>query len=416
MSCKNNRSNNDMLPSSLVPRELGLYIHIPFCVKKCAYCDFCSFPVSNVMERYVEKLCAQLRAAAQVARDCTVVTAYIGGGTPSLLDEDMIRSVMNAVKDNYCVLPDAEITVECNPGTVDRKKLVAMKESGINRLSIGAQSLVNAELKVLGRIHSAEEFLSTVALAKEVGFDNISGDLMYGIPDQTMQSFCTSAEKMCKIGLSHISLYALSIEEGTAFYKNKDQLVLPSEETVADMYEMAENILSKHGYEKYEISNFSLPCRESRHNSGYWTGREYLGFGIAAHSYFEGVRFFSTYSLDKYLSAEIYDVCSLGEFDNDKEGLLSWSIYDDAQKIDDHDKASEYIMLGLRLCKGISLEDFFARFSVDFFDFIDISREQVEEYITHGFMKLVDGRLSFTTKGFYVSSAILSEMIGFDEA
>lgn len=385
------------------PGSLGLYIHIPFCIKKCAYCDFCSYPITGqyngTIEKYVDKLNQQLISAEKLAKDRRVDTVYFGGGTPSLLSSSQLEKIMDTVMSHYNVDKAAEISAECNPGTVDAEKLANMRHLGVNRLSIGAQSFNDRELLLLGRIHTVKDFEHAFELARRAGFDNISADLMYGIPEQSMKSFEYSVTRMCELAPEHISSYALSVEPGTLFAKKLDSLSLPDDDSVGDMYDLLVDTLQRHGYERYEISNFSKPNRYSRHNMRYWKGLDYLGFGVSAHSFFNGVRYFAKRDIDAYLNADFFD-------------YMSCDIFDGKQKIDSHDLASEYIMLGLRLAEGISLSDFPERFGIRFEEHIE---QPIEPYISQGFMKREGDRISFTTKGFCVSNYILSEIIGFDE-
>lgn len=389
------------------PGSLGLYIHIPFCVKKCAYCDFCSYPTidkyNDMIEKYVDKITQQLIFAENVATGRRIDTVYFGGGTPSLLNPSQLEKIINTVVSCYNVDADAEISVECNPGTVDAEKFANMRRLGVNRLSIGAQSFNDCELSALGRIHTAKDFEKAFRLAREEGFDNISADLMYGIPKQDLKSFEYSIMRMCDLSPEHISSYALSVEPGTLFAKKLDSLALPDDDTVGDMYDLLVDILERNGYERYEISNFSKHGKYSKHNMRYWKGLDYLGFGVSAHSFFDGVRYFAKRDIDLYLNADF-------------SGHMNYSdceIFDGRQKIDAHDLASEYIMLRLRLAEGISVSDFFQRFGMKLEDHID---QPIEPYIAQGFMKRDGDRIFFTTKGFCVSNYILSEIIGFDEA
>ncbi len=385
------------------PGSLGLYIHIPFCVKKCAYCDFCSYPIigkyNAMVEKYVDKITQQLISAKDMAKGHRVDTVYFGGGTPSLLSSFQLEKIIDTVVSCYGVEADAEISVECNPGTVYAEKLADMRRLGVNRLSIGAQSFNDRELVLLGRIHTAKDFENAFKLARAAGFDNISADLMYGIPEQSMKSFEYSIARMCDLSPEHISSYALSVEPGTFFGQNADLLSLPDDDTVGDMYDLLVDTLERNGYERYEISNFSKQGKYSRHNMRYWKGLDYLGFGVSAHSFFNGVRYFAKRDIDGYLNADFSD-------------YMNCEVFDGKQKIDSHDLASEYIMLRLRLAEGISCSDFRQRFGINFEDHID---QPIEPYIAQGFMKRDGDRIFFTTKGFCVSNYILSEIIDFDE-
>lgn len=403
MMIDNTANLTEKIKKQQSPGSLGLYIHIPFCIKKCAYCDFCSYPIigkyNATIEKYVDKIAQQLISAKDMAKGHRVDTVYFGGGTPSLLSSFQLEKIIDTVVSCYGVETDAEISVECNPGTVYAEKLADMRRLGVNRLSIGAQSFNDSELLLLGRIHTAKDFENAFKLARAAGFDNISADLMYGIPEQSLKSFERSIKCMCALAPEHISSYALSIEPGTLFSKKLDLFALPDDDTVGDMYDLLVDTLERNGYERYEISNFSKQGKYSRHNMRYWKGLDYLGFGVSAHSFFNGVRYFAKRDIDGYLNADFSD-------------YMNCEIFDGKQKIDAHDLASEYIMLRLRLAEGISRSDFRQRFGINFEDHID---QPIEPYIAQGFMKRDGDRIFFTTKGFCVSNYILSEIIGFDE-
>ncbi len=281
---------------------LELYIHIPFCVRKCAYCDFLSFPSGEEERaRYVERLTEEIEEAGAVSGDYVVTAIFLGGGTPSVLAPEQTKRILQAVKENFYVAEDAEITTEVNPGTADKEKLRAWKQAGINRLSFGLQSAENRELQLLGRIHTMEEFLESYQTAREAGFDNINIDLMSALPGQTVSSWEKTLRTVAALQPEHISAYSLIIEEGTPFYqlfgededKQEEQRrrkelgvpELPDEDAERRMYYDTEQILKEAGYHRYEISNYAKPGYECRHNKGYWTGTEYLGLGLGASSY-----------------------------------------------------------------------------------------------------------------------------------
>lgn len=277
-------------------RPLELYIHIPFCVKKCRYCDFLSAPGSKEEQQaYVTDLCREIRSYGEMALDFHVTSIFIGGGTPSILDSVQIMEIFSAVRGTFPVDANAEITIEANPGTVTKTKLRTYKSAGINRLSIGLQSANNTELKMLGRIHKYEDFLLTYEAAREEGFDNINVDLMSAIPFQSVDSFALTVRKTAALGPEHISAYSLIIEEGTPFFERygngRRANELPSEEEERQMYMQTKEILEEYGYRRYEISNYAKPGFECRHNLGYWNRAEYLGIGTGAASLIENFRF-----------------------------------------------------------------------------------------------------------------------------
>ena len=367
-------------------------MHIPFCKSKCHYCDFCSFPNQgqNEKEAYCQTLCAQIKARAAELTDYEVDTVYFGGGTPTSLTSDALCGLLDAVKTHFHVSDRAEITAECNPATADGAYFAAMRAAGFNRLSIGVQSLHDSELHLLGRAHTALDAEATVRLAREAGFSNISIDLMYGIPEQTRQSFAESVRAACALGVQHVSAYALKIEQGTPFYKMRHCLTLPDEDAVADMYEDCVAILAENGLLRYEISNFARPGYESRHNLKYWECDEYLGLGAAAHSYLRGVRF-AYEDVDAYMQGQPIE-----------------AVYEDVTLVREQD---EYVMLSLRLEKGIDKAAFFARFGKEF---DAVYGEKLTPYIRMGFVSDDAYRCAFTTKGFLVSNSILSDVLDFD--
>ena len=371
-------------------RKLGVYIHIPFCLRKCYYCDFCSFPDTDGerMRRYAAELCRRIENSREL-RGREIDTLYFGGGTPTLLPIELFSQIFCSVRRTAVLLENAEITAECNPATADLEYLRALRHMGVNRLSIGLQSVHDNELEALGRVHSFEDFKSTYRQAREAGFENISADLMYGIPEQTQESFEESLRALAALSPEHISAYGLKVERGTAFYEMGERLTLPDEDTECQMYLSMCSILSELGYEKYEISNFSKLGYESRHNLKYWQGEEYLGFGPAAHSYFEGERFGNSRDMSGFLSGE--------------------NIECERTALDGRDKLNEYIMLSMRLSRGISLDEFATLTGRGFYETFGFARELVEQ----GYLTEKEGRVAFSDKGALVSNAILSDMLDF---
>ena len=377
-------------------KNVGIYVHVPFCMSKCHYCDFCSEQRADEekKDRYVTRLCEEIRLFAEKIGESGDVpvadTVYFGGGTPTLLSAEQIGRVLSVIDEKFGIDKDAEITVETNPKSADREKLGEIRKNGVNRLSIGMQSVHDNELKALGRIHSFDDFFNTYYDARRVGFENISVDLMYGIPQQTRESFGRSVETLAVAGPEHISSYALTVEEGTNFHRRRDSLDLPDEDTVSDMYDDMGEILAKYGYHKYEISNFSKEGRESRHNLKYWTYGSYLGFGSAAHSYFDGVRFAHSRDIDAYIEGK--------------------STIIEVEPIGKREAMNEYVMLGMRLSKGINILDFKARFGEDFLRVFD----KIKQY-SPDFVEITEKKCRFTDKGAFVSNSILSEVLDFGE-
>ncbi len=379
-----------------VSRRLGLYIHIPFCRSKCLYCDFCSFTGAELsdMEAYIDALCGEIRARSADCSGYLVDTVYFGGGTPSVLPPLLIGRVIAAIRECFIIAPDAEITLECNPMTVEgkaRNYFRMLKRLGFNRLSIGVQSAVDSELKLIGRRHSFENVRETyIDGALESWIYNINLDLMLGLPSQTLESLEYSVRALCALEPAHISIYSLQLEEGTALYRLRDRYELPDEELCADMYELVVRLLREQGYEHYEISNFALPGGESRHNRKYWALDEYLGFGLAAHSDIFGQRLENTKNLDDYLAGKY---------------LLS------ARDIGESEREFEFIMLGLRTSRGISKKEFFGRFGIDFDEKYG---EKVKNIEKAGYLARNDEFLALNERGFEVSNEILTEILDFE--
>ena len=371
-----------------MPRTLGLYLHIPFCLKKCNYCDFCSFPDSkgDKMTAYADELIRRITLWAPDCEEYEVDTVYFGGGTPTLLPLADWKRLMAALRSSFRITSDCEITCECNPATADRPYLSALRGFGINRLSIGLQSANEGELKLLGRAHSLEDFCICFADARAAGFENISVDLMYGIPEQTLESFERTLDAVTALSPEHISAYGLKIEEGTPFFRKKESLPLPDEDTEYEMYCLCTRHLEKQGYQKYEISNFARAGKESRHNLRYWRRLDYLGLGVAAHSCFRGERFGNSRDLAAFLGGE--------------------DITAERTALTDGDRLYEYLILSLRLAEGIDGEEFSKLFGISFESFYP----RCEELIRQGFLKREGGRLSFTDRGFFLSNAILSDL------
>ena len=318
-------------------KSLGLYLHVPFCKSKCLYCDFCSAPrpTEEELEAYVEALCCDLTEKSERCRDYLVDTVYVGGGTPTILSAAQLERIMERVTAGYHLASDAEITAECNPATADGALFRRMRAAGWNRLSIGAQSANERELKALGRLHRFSDFLETWELALAAGFENLSADVMFGIPHQTTESFTETLERILACKPRHLSAYALTVEAGTPFGKRGEAaLELPDEDTVVEMYERLTHVTARAGLERYEISNFARRGYESRHNLKYWNTEEYLGFGPGAHSDFGGARFGNGRDTAGYLRGE--------------------DIREEYAVPDRDERLREYVMLRMRLREGIS--------------------------------------------------------------
>ena len=384
----------------MAKKDLELYIHIPFCVKKCDYCDFLSFPAEEKMqEDYVEALLKELVFYGTKYKDCRIITIFIGGGTPSWLRADLILKIMETVRQNFSVDRDAEITIECNPGTVTDHKFEVYKETGINRLSIGLQSAHNEELKRLGRIHTYEQFLKTYDMARKHGFSNVNIDLMSCLPGQTSLTFADTLKKVIQLKPEHISAYSLIIEEGTPFYqkyeedairqeKGEPTQFLPSEEEEYQTTKMTQRILKEAGYHWYEISNFAKPGYECRHNIGYWKRADYLGVGIGAASLIDNVRYSNTRDIYQYL----------------KES----SRHETAEKVSKEEQMEEFMFLGLRMPEGISRTEFEQNFhtTIEAVYGDVLRRLQQEEMLIKK-----EGRILLTEKGMDLNNYVIGQFV-----
>lgn len=344
--------------------ELSLYIHIPFCVRKCGYCDFLSAPADEkARDRYVQALLMEIeRYRGTETADRKIKTLYIGGGTPSTLSVKQLECIMQKIKCTFNFHGDMETSMEMNPGTASKEKCRALYQMGINRLSIGLQSTNDMELKTLGRIHSYEDFLNTYTWCREAGFQNINVDLMAALPYQTVESYTTGLRKIIRLAPEHISAYSLILEEGTPFYQkyNSGCYPLPDEEQERLMYRETEQILAQAGYERYEISNYAKKGYACRHNLVYWQGGDYLGLGLGSSSYMDGVRFHNTTDFNTYVNQ--------GAYVEDREGLSVQA------------KMEEFMFLGLRVMAGVSGTEFEKRFGKTMEDvYGDVLRKHEEE-------------------------------------
>ena len=329
---------------------MELYLHMPFCVRKCAYCDFLSFPSGAETQRmYAKRLMKDIDVMGKRYGEIPVETIFIGGGTPSVPDSALIVEIMGHVRHAFHVADGAEISMEANPGTVTREKLTDYRKAGINRLSFGLQSANDRELKLLGRIHTWAEFLESFTLARECGFANLNIDLMSALPGQTCESWKETLSRVTDLDPEHISAYSLIIEEGTPFgerYGSEEgRKLLPDEDSEREMYHETKRFLKDCGYERYEISNYAKPGRECRHNIGYWTGVPYLGLGLGASSYLDGCRFTVNPDMKQYLE--------------EKPGMFA-----DIEKLTKKDMEEEFFYVGLRMTAGVSLSEFERRFGI----------------------------------------------------
>lgn len=373
-------------------KTLGLYLHIPFCRQKCVYCDFYSLAGNESrMDEYTDALCTHLEQWASRAAKYTVDTVYFGGGTPSYLGEARLRRILDTVFRLFAVCDTAEITLEANPDSAgDSAVLRKLREAGFNRISLGMQSACAEELAEIGRIHTPEQVKVAVSAARTAGFDNLSLDLIYGLPRQTMERWCANLSSAAALEPEHLSCYGLKVEEGTPLFARRETAALPDDEAQADMYLYTVEFLKEAGYCQYEISNFSKPGRKSRHNLKYWTLGEYLGFGPGAHSDFGGERFACTRDLSAYLQGIRAGNPALSE----------------QEQLTPSDRAAEWLMLGLRTLGGLNPSEFEARFHHSFSPFLPFLNQCRQA----GYAVVEDGRWHLTPQGFLLSNQIIGEL------
>ncbi|WP_238883264.1 radical SAM family heme chaperone HemW [Clostridium sp. YIM B02551] len=372
-------------------KNISLYIHIPFCKQKCMYCDFPSYSGKDaLMEEYINALCKEI---AREASKYSYNTVFIGGGTPSYLDEDNLEKLLKEIN-KLSLNRNLEFTMECNPGSLTKEKLDIMKSYGVNRLSLGLQSTKNSILKEIGRIHSFEEFKSNYSLAREMGFNNINVDTMFGLPNQSVEDFKNTLGEITELNPEHISAYSLIIEEETAFYKlwEEDKLKLPSEDEEREMYEYCVDYLNEKGYLQYEISNFSKKDKECRHNKVYWELEEYLGCGSSSASLIDGKRIKNTEDIKEYIEAINSNKSAKIEIINLKE----------------EDLIEEFMFLGLRKKEGIDESIFKRKFNKE----LDSIYEKVIKFhINEGLLVREKGKIYLSKKGIELSNYVMKDFI-----
>lgn len=372
-------------------KDFGLYIHIPFCVRKCHYCDFLSIPASGRMqEKYLDALIQEINLTPE-RNQGRVQSIYFGGGTPSLLRPAQMERIMDRIYACFSVMAEAEISMEVNPGALEKDQVKTYKKVGINRISMGLQSTKNTELKMLGRIHTYEQFKENYKLFRLAGFDNISVDLLLAIPGQDQAEMLKGLQDLMKVRPDHISVYSLILEENTKFYEIQDQLHLPSDEAERDMYWAANDYLFQHGYYPYEISNYALKGKECQHNIRYWSDGDYLGLGVGAASYWEGVRWRNVSDIQKYIRYS---------FPRD--------IREITQEKEEQKHLEEYLFLGLRKREGIlvaKLNQVFDR------PLEKLYAKEIEKMSREGFLEEVNGYLRLTPKGIDFSNLVFSQFL-----
>ncbi len=383
-------------------KQLELYIHIPFCERKCNYCDFLSFPVGPQEHAgYVDKLCQEIELTAQdIHEGYEVSTIFIGGGTPSILDAKYIKQILDTARMHFTVRSNAEISIECNPASTLDSKLAVYKNVGINRLSIGLQSSNDDELRALGRIHVYDDFLKSFQNARMEGFGNINIDLMNDIPGQTEKSWGDTLRHVLMLRPEHVSIYNLIVEEGTPFMDRyrAGTLNIPDEDTSVAIDEITRNITEKYGYHRYEVSNYAKPGYECRHNYGYWSNVPYLGFGLGAASYYQGIRWRNTSDFRQYIELD---------FREERRGGYPL-LRRDIQILSKNDQMEEFMFLGLRRIEGISETEFKMRFQIDI---MSVFGTQLKKFVEEGLMVHDMYRFYFTPRGMDVSNVILSQFL-----
>jgi len=376
--------------------ELGLYLHFPYCISKCPYCDFNSYQLEedNQISSYISALYQEITAYSQKLKKSNIRTIYLGGGTPTILSGVQIYNILEFCKNKFTIDKNAEITIEANPGTVDGEKIKLLIESGINRLSLGAQSFNNLFLKKLGRIHNTQDIIDSYYLAREMGFNNINIDIMFALPGQTTKDLQTTLKKAVSLKPDHLSLYNLTIKPGTEYYKEykRGRLKLPTEDEEFDMYNWAINFLEENGLEHYEIANFARPHKRSMHNLIYWQNRPYLGIGAGAYSFIKGYRYMNYENPARYI----------------KEVMSGKFPIDNGEKLSSRKRMIETIILGLRTKDGVSYKKYKTRFGINL---NDIFSKQVNKLINLGLLEEGECKIKLTRKGIFLANTVFREFV-----
>ena len=376
--------------------ELGLYLHFPYCISKCPYCDFNSYQLKedNQISSYISALYQEIAAYSQKLKKSNIKTIYLGGGTPTILSGTQIFNILEFCKENFMVDKDAEITIEANPGTVDGEKIKLLIDSGINRLSLGAQSFNNRFLKKLGRIHNTQEIIDSYYSAREAGFKNINIDIMFALPDQTTEDLQVTLKKAVSLKSDHLSLYNLTIKPGTEYHNKykRGKLKLLTEDEEFDMYNWAINYLEDNGFEHYEIANFAHPHKRSEHNLIYWQNKPYLGVGAGAYSFIRGYRYMNYEEPARYI----------------KEVTSGKSPIEDGEKLSLRKRMIETIILGLRTKDGVIYKKFKKRFKVDI---NNTFHKQIKKLVNLGLLQRDDNRIKLTRKGIFLADTVFREFV-----
>lgn len=376
--------------------ELGLYLHLPFCISKCPYCDFNSYQLKedNQISSYISALYQEIKAYSQKLNKSNIKTIYLGGGTPTILSGIQIYNMLEFCKDKFIIDKNAEITIEANPGTLDGEKIKLLIESGINRLSLGAQSFDDLFLKKLGRIHNTQDIIDSYYLAREKGFNNINIDIMFALPDQTIKDLQITLKKAVSLKPDHLSLYNLTIKAGTEYYRKYKggKLKLPTEDEDYDMYNWAINFLEKNVFEHYEIANFARPYKRSMHNLIYWQNKPYLGIGAGAYSFIKGYRYMNYENPARYI----------------KEIMSGKLPVDNGEKLSLRKRMIETIILGLRTKDGVGFRKYKTRFGVNL---NDIFSKQVNKLVNLGLLQKDDFKIKLTKRGIFLANIVFREFV-----
>ena len=370
----------------MTKQNYAIYVHIPFCKARCGYCAFSSCTDFNLVPQYFEKLFEEIEYYGD--KSVEISTVYVGGGTPSSVDKNLLNDLFDKLRANFNLSNVTEVTVECNPESVTEGLLRCLKANGVNRLSFGLQSVNDATLKRIGRLHNYAQFEKALKLARQLGFDNVNADLIVGLPESASE-FAHSVEVVCGLDLQHVSVYALELHEGTALYKLCKAKYPFSDDELTDMYDAACEKLAKCGFNRYEISNFAQAGRESRHNLNYWKEGRYFAFGASASGFVGDVRYTNPYEIKRYLSTPVK------------------LLHDDCEMLSCAEQANEFVMLGLRLISGVSLAEFRDRYGTDFFSFFPSANKLAEQ----GLLRIENGRVLVPSDKLYVVNSILVELL-----
>lgn len=375
-------------------KELGVYIHIPFCVKKCKYCNFPSYPnMEEFQEEYIKALCGEIKSAKNTYKDHIVTSVFIGGGTPSHLMSGGIATILAQVKQTFSLSSDVEISIEANPNSITLEKAYEWKNSGVNRVSVGLQTCKNNLLKIIGRVHTKQDYINAMHTLQSVGFDNINTDIMLGLPAQKQSDVKSTLKQVVKLGATHISAYTLILEEDTPLYEEvqKGKAKLPKEAKVLSMYDYTVKHLRNDGFERYEVSNFACDNKYCRHNKNCWYMVDYVGFGVGAHSFVNGMRFSNYDTIPEYL-----------------KHLKDGSAKETHEILSPQELFEEEVMLGLRLKEGVNTSKIKEKYNIDLFK---LKKDIIEKYIQLGFMQLVDDQLFATDQGFKVLNKLILDIV-----